>query len=117
MRSEPGFWQACWREDVLDCGLATVGGLAFVWEEAGQVLGFVCAHDLGFRECLSELIVSKSARRRGVGRELVERVHRELTARGCAVLISDVWRDADEFYRSLGWKEPDVPLMCKHLKE
>jgi GNAT superfamily N-acetyltransferase len=98
-------------------GLAASDGLAFVWDDAGQVIGFACAHDLGFRAYLSELIVSKSARGRGVGSELVERVHHELTVRGCAILISDVWRDAEKFYRSLGWKEPDVTLMCKRLKE
>jgi hypothetical protein len=57
MRSEPGFWQDSWREDVLERGLDASGGLAFVWEEGGQILGFICAHDLRFRAYLSELIV------------------------------------------------------------
>jgi GNAT superfamily N-acetyltransferase len=116
VQSEPGFWQENWRDDVIERGLAMSDGLAFVWDEAGQVVGFACAHDLGFRAYLSELIVSRHARGRGVGKGLIERIHQELAARGCAILISDVWRDAEEFYRSLGWEEPDVTLMCKRLK-
>jgi predicted N-acetyltransferase YhbS len=53
MQSEPGFWQESWRHDVLERGLVASGGLSFVWDEAGQVLGFACAHDLGFRAYLS----------------------------------------------------------------
>ena len=117
MRSEPGFWQDTWRDDAIRRALASAGGLAFVWDQAGQVLGFICAHDVGFRAYLSELIVAESARAQGVGRELVRRVQRELTARGCAVLISDVWKDAVGFYKSLGWSAPDVVLLRKRLAE
>lgn len=117
MQFEPGFWQASWREDVVELGLAASDGLAFVWDESGQIVGFACAHDLGFRAYLSELIVGNSARGRGIGRKLIEHIQQELITRGCAVLISDVWRAAKDFYRSLGWKEPDVTLMCKRLKE
>lgn len=115
MRSEPDFWQDTWRDDVIRRGLASAGDLAFVWEDTGQILGFVCAHDMGFRAYLSELIVSRSARARGVGRELVRRVQRQLRARGCAVLVSDVWKGAAGFYESLGWSAPDVVLLRKRL--
>jgi len=115
MLSEPGFWQKSWRHDVLERGLVSSGGLAFVWEEEGQLLGFVCAHDLGFRAYLSELIVKSSERRRGIGNRLVERIHQEISSRGFAILISDVWHGANEFYKSLGWSEPDVKLLRKRL--
>ena len=59
MRSVPGFWQDEWRSDVLERSIHSADGLAFVWEEGGQVLGFVCAHDLGFRAYLSELVVAE----------------------------------------------------------
>ncbi|PKN23786.1 MAG: hypothetical protein CVU64_23680 [Deltaproteobacteria bacterium HGW-Deltaproteobacteria-21] len=69
------------------------------------------SRDLGFRVYLSELIVRKSERGRGFARKLVERIHQELTTRGCAVLIPDVWREAEGFFKSLGWSEPDVKLL------
>ena len=47
MYSEPGFWQESWRGDVLERGLAASDGLALIWVETEEVLGFVCAHDLG----------------------------------------------------------------------
>ncbi len=40
---------------------------------------------------------------------------RLLADRGCAVLIADVWRDAERFYRSQGWTPPDVVLLRKRL--
>ncbi len=115
MRSEPGFWQHSWREDVLERALDATHGLAFVWVEGAQILGFVCAHDVGFRGYLSELIVATTSRSRGIGRQLVENLERELKTRDCTVLISDVWRGAERFYRSLGWSKPDVILLRKNL--
>ena len=115
MQSEPGFWQDSWRPDVLEHAIESADSLAFVWEQNEQILGFICTHDVGFRAYLSELIVAKSARSQGIGKQLVEHVQAELTKRGCAVLISDVWRDAEGFYKSLGWEEPTVKLLHKHL--
>ena len=115
MQSEPGFWKQDTRPDVLDIELSSAKDLAFVWEEDGQILGFACAHDLGFRAYLGELIVSKEARGRGLGRSLVEHIQNELCDRKCPVLFSDVWKDAEQFYRSLGWSEPDVILLRKRL--
>jgi len=117
MQSEPGFWQDSWRDDVLERGLAAAGSLAFVCVEAGQLVGFVCANDLGFRGYLNELIVAKFGRSKGIGRQLVQQVEQELQARGCALVISDVWRDAEGFYKSLGWTEPDVVLLRKRLDD
>ena len=115
MLSEPGFWQDSWRYDVLERGLAASHGLAFVCEEAGQLLGFACAHDLGFRAYLSALLVAESARGKGVGSQLVQRVEQELRERGCAILITDAWKDAEGFYKSLGWSQPRAVLLRKQL--
>jgi len=117
MKSEPGFWHDSWRNDVLERGLATADGLAFVWDEAGQILGFVCANDLGFRAYLNELVVAREAKTRGIGTRLVQKIEEELRSRGCAIIIADVWRDAVGFYRALGWSEPDVTLLRKKLDE
>ena len=77
--------------------------------------GFVCAHDLGFRAYLSELIVARGVRGRGIGKSLVERVQAELARRECRILIADVWHNAEPFYRSLGWEPPDVVLLRRKL--
>ena len=115
MQSEPGFWKQATRTNVLEIELASARDLAFVWEEEGGILGFACAHDLGFRAYLSELIVAQVARRTGIGRQLVRHIEDELSDRGCPVLFSDVWRNAEGFYRSLGWSDPDVTLLSKRL--
>src|ERR1700742_4286282 len=58
MEAEPGFWQPDWSNETLAKGLDSADGIAFVWENSNEVLGFVCAHDVGFRGYLSELIVA-----------------------------------------------------------
>jgi len=87
MESEPSFYHKDWR---LERGIDSADGLAFVWDDNGQVIGFACAHDLGFRAYLSTLIVTRSARDKGIGKRLVQHIEDELKSRGCKVLISDV---------------------------
>ncbi len=115
MEAEPGFWQRDWSEATLAKGIETAGDLALVWEEETSIAGFVCAHDLGFRAYLSELIVARGARGRGIGKSLVERIQAELAQRGRRILIADVWHNAEPFYRSLGWEPPDVVLLRRKL--
>ncbi len=115
MKSEPGFWGESWRENVLELGIDAANGLAFVQEDNGKIVGFACAHDLGYRAYLSELIISWKYRNKGIGKSLITRIENELSERGCKILISDVWKDSTEFYRSLGWSEPDAMLMRKIL--
>lgn len=116
MLSVPGFWHDDWRPDVLAKALASAADLACVWEEE-RILGFICAHDLGFRGYLSELVVAPRAQKRGIGRQLVDHVQAELRSRGCSVLLSDVWKDARGFYESLRWSPPDVVLLRKRLTD
>jgi hypothetical protein len=49
-------------------------------------------------------------------RALVQRVEQELSERGQAILIADVWRDATPFYGALGWEAPEAVLLRKKLK-
>jgi hypothetical protein len=58
LQSVPGFWDASWRPDVLERGIEAARGLAFVYEQREDIVGFVCAHDLGFRAYLRALIVA-----------------------------------------------------------
>ena len=115
MKFEPGFWHDSWPNDTLERALANANGLAFVWEESGELLGFACAHDLGFRAYLNEIIVHKAARRKGIGKALLWAIENDLQVRGCNVIIADVWREAIGFYKSQGWSEPDVTLLRKKL--
>ena len=115
VESVPGFWHAEWRPDVLPCALHTADGLAFVWDDNGNIVGFSCAHDVGFLGYLSLLVVAESARGRGIGEKLVGHTERELAARGCVTLISDVWQDAVGFYKKLSWSTPDAVLLRQKL--
>ena len=115
MKSVPGLWQKSWREDVIERGINAAQGLAFVWEEGAEVLGFACAHDVGFRGYLSQLVLAEQARKRGIGRLLVETVQKKLSERGCGIIIADVFPDATHFYRALGWKKPAAMLLRNTL--
>ena len=117
MKSVPGFWDETWRVDVLERVLGSAGTIALVHVEGEQVTGFVCAHDVGFRAYLSELLVSPAARGKGIGARLLSETERRLAFRGCSILIADVWRDAEGFYRSQGWTPPPVVLLRKRLAE
>lgn len=113
MQAVPGFWHSRWSEKTIANGIHSANGLAFVWEQSTQILGFVCAHDLGFRAYLSELIVDIRVRRQGIGTHLLQAVEEALRSRHQGVLIADVWRDSEPFYRSQGWQAPDVVLLRK----
>jgi predicted N-acetyltransferase YhbS len=115
MKAEPSFWQGEWRNDVLERGLEAAAGLAFVHVAGEDIIGFACGHDLGFRAYLSELIVAKTHEGEKIGRQLVAHLESALVARGCAILIADVWKDARGFYESLGWSAPEVILLRKRL--
>jgi ribosomal protein S18 acetylase RimI-like enzyme len=79
-----------WRSDVLESGLRSSDGLAFVYTEDNRIIGFVCAHDLGFRGYLSEIVVAQTLQHRGIGKSLLNAVEKELTKRGCEILAADV---------------------------
>ena len=84
MQTVPGFWQPWWSDETIVKALAN--GLAFVFEDDSEVLGFVCAHDLGFRAYLSELVVDDRNRRQGIGTLLVQGVEVALRNRGARFL-------------------------------
>jgi GNAT superfamily N-acetyltransferase len=115
MQSVAGFWDETWRADVLERALASPETIALVHHESRMIGGFACAHDVGFRAYLSELVVSPTSRGRGVGARLLSELERRLADRGCSVVIADVWRDAEGFYRSQGWTPPAVVLLRKRL--
>ena len=116
MQAIPGFWQPWWSAETIVTAIRSAGALAFVWEnDDSEILGFVCAHDLGFRAYLSELAVAKHARHSGLGTLLVRTVEEALRKRNQRVVVADVWHDAEPFYRSLGWEPPNVILLRQRL--
>lgn len=41
MQMEPGFWPPWWSEGTIAAAIGSADGLAFVWEDGDQILGFV----------------------------------------------------------------------------
>lgn len=115
MKSVIGFWDDTWRDDVLERALGSADTIALVNIDGDRVDGFICAHDVAFRAYLSELVVSPSAQGAGIGGRLLSEIERRLIQRGCAIVIADVWRDSEAFYRSRGWTPPAVTLLRKRL--
>jgi len=115
MHSVTGFWDETWRGDVLERALRSPDTIALVHQDRDAIDGFVCAHDLAFRAYLSELVVSPQAQHRGVGSRLLSQVEERMAGRGCSVIVGDVWRDAEKFYRARGWAPPPVVLLRKRL--
>jgi GNAT superfamily N-acetyltransferase len=115
LESIPGLWHPDWRPDVLERAIRSADGLAFVWIEGEEPVGFACAHDVGFLAYLSLLAVAESAQGHGIGTALIRYIEQTLADRGCTILISDVWRDALGFYQSLGWSSPPVILLRHRL--
>ena len=112
IRSVPGLWYDEWRIDAVERALPASDGLAFVWEDEGNILGFSCAHDVGFLGYLSLLVVAESARGKGIGRELIIHTERELASRGCVTLISVRKNRSVERIESAH----SMPFCYKHLK-
>ena len=109
-------WLDEWADDVVSRALCSSNGLSYVWADI-SILGFISAHDVGFRGYISDIVVLQAARKRGIGRSLVNQVERELARRGCHIVISDIWHEAEFFYRELDW-EPvtsSVKLFKKKL--
>jgi ribosomal protein S18 acetylase RimI-like enzyme len=115
MKSVADFWDENWRADLLECVLAAPETIAVVHETNHMIDGFACAHDVGFRAYLSELVVAPASQRRGIGGRLLSDIERRLAERGCSTVIADVWREADGFYRSADWASPRAVLLRKRL--
>jgi len=119
LQSLSGVWQESWRPDAVEHAIEAAAGLALVAVREHSVVGFVCSHDVGFRACfrayLSELVVSESEQRSGLGRQLLRQIETELAERGCSVLVADVYPPAEPFYRKLGWTPPAATLLRRHV--
>ena len=115
IKSIPGLWDENWRSDVVERAIMSGDAIALVHLEGDTIDGFLCSHDVAFRGYLSELVVSPSAQRKGIGGRLLAEAERRLSERGCALVVADVWRDAEGFYLAQGWSAPQVVLLRKRL--
>jgi GNAT superfamily N-acetyltransferase len=86
----------------------------FVAEDHDRVLGFAGLHVSPSLEYdgdagkVSAIVVDENARRRGIGRALMDAVETEARSRGCVLLFlttAERRADAHEFYRRLGLEE------------
>ncbi len=97
--------------------LARNPGLNFVALDASAIVGAVLCGTDGRRGYLQHLAVAPAHRRRGIGRALVERCIRALTARGidkCHLMVVSDNHDAAAFWTRLGWVDrSDVRLMSR----
>lgn len=81
-------------------------GLSFVARDEGRLVGAVlCGHD-GRRGYITHLAVATEARRRGLGRELVERclaALRRCRIEKCHLFVFADNADAQSFWKTTGW--------------
>jgi GNAT superfamily N-acetyltransferase len=114
MTSVPRFRDDGWPQDLLGRVLGSPGTIAPVRVDGRAVNGFVCAHDVGFRAYLSELVVWPDSQRRGIGVEpaLGGRAA-PLRPRMPPCDCRRLGRRA--FYRAQGWAPPSAVLMRKRL--
>ncbi|MBP2658473.1 MAG: family N-acetyltransferase [Firmicutes bacterium] len=115
MQSIPNFWHESWTEDTIEKALTASAGLSFVYELNSQIVGVIFAFDFGFRAYIAELAVSEQSRNLGIARNLIEHVEFILKKKKCELVIADVWKTAEPFYKKLGWEHPNAILVRKSL--
>lgn len=115
IQSIPGLWHYVYTDDTIERAFASCEDLAFVYELNGQIEGCIFAHDLGFKGFVSMLAVSGEMQHRGIGGQLLTHVEHALQKRGCELVVSDVWKSAENFYKKHGWKYPEAVLLRKRL--
>ncbi|MBC8248084.1 MAG: GNAT family N-acetyltransferase [Anaerolineales bacterium] len=95
-------------EEGVACFLDRNPGLSFVARDDEHLVGAVlCGHD-GRRGYIHHLAVSKSHRRRGLGRALVERCLSALRRDGidkCHIFVFADNQDTIAFWKSIGWAQ------------
>jgi ribosomal protein S18 acetylase RimI-like enzyme len=105
--------------------LALSGQGALLAEEEGQALGLISysirpnLYHAADSCIIEELIVSRRARSRGIGRRLVEELERLAQARRCAEISVTTLpgnEEAIRFYRRLGFTD-DALYLEKHLED
>jgi [ribosomal protein S18]-alanine N-acetyltransferase len=99
-----------WRAEDFEWLNRQAGGIVLVAQlgEGGAIAGFVAARALGPEAEMLNLAVGTEHRRQGIGRRLVEELHRHLYAAGTERVYLEVRPSnlsAQRLYRSLGYCE------------
>lgn len=94
-------------------------GLSFVARDGEDLIGAaLCGHD-GRRGYIHHLAVSKSHRRRGIGRALVGRCFSALKRDGinkCHIFVFSDNKDAIAFWKNIGWTQRvELVMMSQHI--
>lgn len=99
-----------WKAEDYEWLTHQAGGMVLVAHlaPAGAIAGFVAARALGPEAEMLNLAVAPEHRRQGIGRRLVEELHRHLRARGTERVYLEVRPSnlpAQQLYRSFGYCE------------
>jgi ribosomal protein S18 acetylase RimI-like enzyme len=92
--------------------------LFLVGEEGGSVVSTAMGGYDGHRGWVFYLAVDPDRRRRGLGREIMERLEELLRERGCPKINLEVRRsnlDVVRFYERIGYRDNDVVGLGKRL--
>jgi ribosomal protein S18 acetylase RimI-like enzyme len=120
--AKPAFFQEPWETVAEEVEDTIRDGVALLAEDDGEAVGYALASvvpQTPIRGHLYDLFVSPVARGRGVGRELIAAVARQLRERGVTHLSLDVALDNDgarRLYDRLGFHSYEV-LMAVELEE
>lgn len=98
---------AHWQRAMFEVEVASERSLFFVAEEAGRITGFACMRLLPPEAELLEIAVAPDEARRGIGRGLLESLHRDARARGCSKSFLEVRESNDparSFYAAFGYR-------------
>lgn len=120
-------WHACgltrpWNDPAQDFARALAGETSIVLlaEGEGGVIGSVMIGDDGHRGWVYYLAVAESARRTGLGRQLMSAAEDWLRARGCPkiqLMVRDTNAEALDFYAALGLEPQGVVTLGRFLKD
>lgn len=120
-------WHACgltrpWNDPAQDFARALAGETSTVLlaEGEGGVIGSVMIGDDGHRGWVYYLAVAESARRTGLGRQLMSAAEDWLRARGCPkiqLMVRDSNAEALGFYAALGLEPQGVVTLGRFLND